>query len=67
MEDTQYQIVIVFLMIALLITVYKLMTKETFCNCQGMNNQVCPDKQLLKDLYNSGELTENTDLIRLPK
>jgi hypothetical protein len=37
-------------------------SKEKFCNCQGMITQVCPNPAELVKLYNSGELTEFTDL-----
>lgn len=37
-------------------------TSEKFCNCQGMMTQVCPNPAELVKLYNSGELTEFTDL-----
>ena len=41
---------------------YNETNKEKFCACGGMGNRYCPNKEQLKQLYNSGELTEYTKL-----
>ena len=38
--------------------------KDNFCLCQGMRHKVCPNRNLLRDLYASGKLTEFTDLTK---
>ena len=40
--------------------------KEKFCNCncQLMNTKVCINKDEVHKLYDSGELTENSKLVR---
>jgi len=38
---------------------------ESFCSCRNMINRVCPDPQNQINLYNSGQLTENTDLSKV--
>ena len=40
-------------------------SKDNFCTCQGMGNKVCPNTKLLKDLYNSGKLTEYSDFAKM--
>jgi hypothetical protein len=35
---------------------------ESFCTCQGMSSKRCPDPEILQDLYNTGKLTEYSDL-----
>ena len=41
--------------------------EETFCSCRNMINRVCPNIQNQLDLYNSGQLTETTDLSKFGK
>ena len=51
--------------ITLVSLLYKKQGNEGFCNCfgmQGPGERTCPDPDLLKALYNSGQLTEFTDL-----
>lgn len=50
--------------ITLISLLYKKQGNEGFCNCfgmQGPGEKTCPDPDLLKALYNSGQLTEFTD------
>lgn len=45
------------------IIVYFVIRKENegFCGtCQGIGEKVCPNRELLRMLYNTGELTETT-------
>lgn len=37
-------------------------SKESFCNCFPIIDKRCPDPKVLTSLYNSGKLTEYTDL-----
>jgi hypothetical protein len=40
-------------------------SKDNFCGaCQNVGLQVNTDRKLLKKMYNSGELTENSELLR---
>lgn len=53
--------------IAIGVLIYLLVNckKEHFCSCRNMINRVCPDIQTQLNLYNSGALTENTDLSKV--
>ena len=60
-------IVIMLLFLLLFITINDLNSKnkkEKFCNCQGMNTKVCINKDEVHKLYDSGELTKKSKLVR---
>lgn len=38
---------------------------ESFCNCFPIIDKRCPDPKVLTSLYNSGKLTEYTDLAKV--
>ena len=40
---------------------------EPFCNCFPVVNKVCPNTKVLTDLYNTGRLTESTDLAKMQR
>ena len=40
---------------------------KTCGTCQGIGNKVCIDRELLNKMYVSGDLTENSDLIKSKK
>jgi hypothetical protein len=67
-ERNLFYIYVVISLIVITILIALLQNKkknEGFCNCFGMQTpaeKTCPDPDLLKALYNSGELTEFTDL-----
>lgn len=55
--------------IVLGVLLYNCTKKEKFhaCGtCQGMSNKVWPNRPLLSHLYQTGELTENSDRERKP-
>lgn len=56
--------IIIVILIYLLINCKK---NEKFCSCRQMTNKICPDPKVLTSLYESGELTENTDLTKFGK
>lgn len=72
MIETKYIIIILvvillFILILLTLNVKSKNKKEKFCNCncQGINTKVCINKDEVHKLYDSGELTENSKLVRL--
>ena len=59
--------VIIFIVFVMVITVivYYITNrdkKEQFCTCNGMKSKMCMNPQKIQALYNSGELTEFTEL-----
>jgi hypothetical protein len=71
MIETKYIIILVFILLFILVLLLTLPVKsknkkENFCNCncQGMNTKVCINKDEVHRLYDSGELTENSKLVR---
>lgn len=56
------------IMLLIVILVIYMMTKKNkdgFCTCMGMSSKRCPNPENLQALYNSGQLTENTDLEKI--
>ena len=58
-------VLISIIVIGVLIYLLATCKKESFCSCRNMINRVCPDPQNQINLYNSGQLTENTDLTKV--
>lgn len=50
-----------------LVTHRGMATKESFCQCHGMDKKVCPTNDVQKALYNAGVLTEYTPLKKSPQ
>ena len=40
-------------------------SREPFCNCFPIIDKRCPDPKVLTSLYNSGKLTEYTNLAKI--
>ena len=63
-----------FSLIAILILIYLLYNcnqshkgQEKFCSCRRMTQAVCPDTYNQTALYESGKLTENSNLAKMQK
>ncbi len=47
------------LVVILAVLVYSRRKKEAYCGtCQGIGRKVCPNRELIHQLYNQGALTE---------
>lgn len=57
-----YVVVSIVVIGVILYLLIKCKNKDKFCTCQGMNSKRCPNPQNLQALYNSGKLTEFTNL-----
>jgi hypothetical protein len=53
-----YVVVSFMIICMLLFKLISCMNTSNFCNCFGMENKVCPDRQNLRNLYREGKLTE---------
>lgn len=65
MKSRAMTIICVVLTLAVIGTLIALLARssDNFCGtCQGLDSKVCPNKQLLRKLYEEGKLTEFTDL-----
>jgi hypothetical protein len=57
-----YVVISVCVISVLLYLLTRCQNKDKFCVCHGMNNKICSNTQQLRDLYNSGKLTEYSAL-----
>jgi len=59
------KIVIIYILLIAVVGVivyYVKVSKEPFCTCSGMKTKMCMSPEKIQALYNSGELTEFTEL-----
>lgn len=70
-KKTRTAMVIVVVIIIALVVAYvawwRPAHQENLCVCAGPDIEVCQNREALKQLYRSGQLTEYTDLAKMQK